>query len=104
MDSIVRNSAGLVCAGNVKPVFRICDMIERRRAPRHRVLKGATVAFNGIDLDCTVRNLSESGAALDFANAVSVPPSFMLTIQSDHLVRRCHPVWSSGRRIGAAFD
>jgi len=79
-------------------------MIERRRAPRHRVLKGATVAFNGIGLDCTVRNLSDSGAAIDFANAVSVPPSFMLTIQSDRLVRRCHPVWSSDRRVGVAFD
>ena len=79
-------------------------MIERRKAPRHRVLKGATIAFDGIGLDCTVRNLSESGAALDFSTAVSVPPSFMLTIQSDRLVRRCHPVWSNDRRIGVAFD
>ena len=60
-------------------------MIERRKAPRHRVLKGATIAFDGIGLDCTVRNLSESGAALDFSTAVSVPPTFMLTIQSDRL-------------------
>jgi hypothetical protein len=79
-------------------------MIERRKAPRHRVLKGATVAFDGIGLDCTVRNLSETGAALDFAGVVSVPPSFVLTIQSDRLVRRCHPVWSSDRRMGVAFD
>jgi len=104
LDSIVRNAAGLVYAGNAKPVVRIYHMIERRKAPRHRVLKGATVAFDGIDLDCTVRNLSESGAALDFASAVSMPPSLMLTIQSDHLVRRCHPVWNNDRRIGVAFD
>lgn len=79
-------------------------MIERRRAQRHRVLKGATVAFDGIGLDCTVRNLSETGAALDFPNAVSVPRSFVLTIKSDRLVRRCHPVWSNNRRLGVAFD
>ena len=79
-------------------------MIERRRAQRHRVLKGATVAFDGIGLDCTVRNLSETGAALDFPNAISVPRSFVLTIKSDRLVRRCHPVWSNNRRIGVAFD
>ena len=79
-------------------------MIERRGAPRHRVLKGATVAFNGIGLDCTVRNLSDSGAAIDFANAVSVPPSFMLTIKSDRFVRLCPPVWSHDRRVGVAFD
>ena len=79
-------------------------MIERRRAPRHRVLKGATVAFDGIGIDCTVRNISDTGAALDFASPVSVPRSFVLTISSDHLVRRCHPVWSNDRRIGVAFD
>jgi hypothetical protein len=79
-------------------------MIERRRAPRHRVLKGATIAFDGIGFDCMVRNLSDTGAALDFASATSVPSSFTLTIVSDHLVRRCHPVWSNDRRIGVAFD
>jgi hypothetical protein len=79
-------------------------MIERRRAPRHRVLKSATVAFNGIGIDCTVRNLSETGAALDFSSPVGVPSSFVLTISSDRLVRRCHPVWSNDRRIGVAFD
>jgi hypothetical protein len=79
-------------------------MIERRRAPRHRVLKGATVAFDGIGIDCTVRNLSETGAALDFSSPVGVPSSFVLTISSDRLVRRCHPVWSNDRRIGVAFD
>ncbi|HEY3657168.1 MAG TPA: PilZ domain-containing protein [Steroidobacteraceae bacterium] len=79
-------------------------MIERRRAPRHRVLKGATIAFNGIGLDCTVRNISETGAALEFASSVSVPPSFMLAIAMDHMVRHCHPVWSNERRVGVAFD
>ena len=79
-------------------------MIERRRAPRHRVLKGATVTFDGVGLDCTVRNLSATGAAIDFAGAISVPSSFVLTISSDHLVRRCHPVWSNDKRIGVAFD
>jgi hypothetical protein len=79
-------------------------MIERRRTPRHRVLKGATVAFDGNDLACTVRNLSDGGAALDFASPVRVPPCFTLVIESSHLVRQCHPVWSRDRRIGVAFD
>jgi hypothetical protein len=79
-------------------------MIERRTTPRHRVLKGGTIAFDGRDVACTVRNLSASGAALDFASPVSVPPSVVLVIQSDRLVRRCHPVWSNDRRVGVAFD
>ena len=42
-------------------------MIERRMTQRHRVLKGGTIAFDGNDLACTVRNLSAKGAALDLA-------------------------------------
>jgi hypothetical protein len=79
-------------------------MIERRKTQRHRVLKGATIAFDGNGLDCTVRNLSANGAALDVASPVSVPPSFTLVIETDRLIRRCHPVWRSDKRIGVAFD
>jgi hypothetical protein len=79
-------------------------MIEKRRTPRHRVLKGATIAFDGNDLACTVRNLSDGGAALDFADSVSLPSSFTLVIASSQLARRCHPVWRNDRRIGVAFD
>jgi len=79
-------------------------MIERRAAPRRRVLKGATVTFDGNDLACTVRNLSASGAAIDFSSPVSVPPAFMLVIETDQFIRHCHPVWSNDRRIGVAFD
>jgi hypothetical protein len=52
-------------------------MIERRTTQRHRVLKGGTIAFDGNDLACTVRNLSANGAALDLAYSVSLPPSFI---------------------------
>jgi hypothetical protein len=79
-------------------------MIERRMTQRHRVLKGGTIAFDGNDLACTVRNLSAKGAALDLADSVSLPPSFTLLIESNQLLRRCHPIWSSDKRIGVAFD
>jgi hypothetical protein len=79
-------------------------MIERRMTQRHRVLKGGTIAFDGNDLACTVRNLSAKGAALDLADSVSLPPSFTLLIESNQLLRRCQPIWSSDKRIGVAFD
>jgi hypothetical protein len=79
-------------------------MIEKRRTPRFRVLKGGTIAFDGNGLACTVRNLSVGGAAIDVASPVSIPPSFMLVIEADQFIRRCHPVWSKGKRIGVAFD
>ena len=78
--------------------------IEKRSAPRHRVLKGATIAFGGSGVECTVRNLSSSGAGLDVANPAGLPPSFTLVIETDQLIRRCRPVWSRDKRIGVAFD
>ena len=81
--------------------------IEKRAAPRHRVLKGATIAFDGNGVPCTVRNMSSGGAALDLAglaNRISLPPTFMLVIEKDQFIRRCHPVWCIDRRIGVAFD
>ena len=78
--------------------------VEKRAAPRHKVLKGATIAFEGNGLACTVRNLSSNGAAVDLASMVSLPPTFKLVIERDQFIRRCHPVWRNNRRIGVAFD
>jgi hypothetical protein len=71
-------------------------MIERRSAPRYKVLKGATIAFGGNGVECTVRNLSSRGAALDVANPVGLPPSFMLVIEADQFIRRCLLILRSG--------
>lgn len=79
-------------------------LIEKRSVPRHKVLKGATIAFGGNGVECTVRNLSSTGAALDIANPVGVPPSFVLVIEADQFIRRCRPVWRNDKRIGVAFD
>lgn len=79
-------------------------IIEKRAAPRYRVLKGGTIAFDGNGIACTVRNLSSAGAAIDFASRVDLPASFMLLIEKDQFIRRCRPVWSNGRRTGLAFD
>jgi hypothetical protein len=51
-----------------------------------------------------VRNLSSSGAAIEVANLVGLPPSFMLVIEADQFIRHCRPVWRSDKRIGVAFD
>ncbi|SHH60344.1 PilZ domain-containing protein [Bradyrhizobium erythrophlei] len=80
-------------------------MIEKRAAPRHRVLKRGSLAFSdGGGLDCTVRNISQTGARIDIASPVGVPEVFTLVIEVDHFMRRCHAVWSNERHIGVAFD
>jgi hypothetical protein len=78
--------------------------LEKRLAPRHRVFKGGTIAFDGNGIVCTVRNLSSNGAAIEMHNAVKLPPSFMLIIEADDFIRRCRPVWSNEKRAGLEFD
>jgi len=80
-------------------------MIEKRAAPRHRVLKCGTLTFSGGGgVECMVRNISSGGARLDVANPLRLPQSFTLFIETDRFARRCHPVWCSDNRIGVAFD
>ena len=79
-------------------------MTERRTEARHRVFKGGVISFGGAGIDCTVRNLSGSGAGLEVESTKGIPLSFKLAIAADDFLRRCHLVWTSERRIGVSFD
>jgi PilZ domain len=79
-------------------------MSESRAAPRHRVLKAGTIEFGGGAIDCTIRNLSNAGAALDVTSPVGIPDRFMLVLPGDGLHMSCHVVWRKQRRLGVAFD
>jgi hypothetical protein len=86
--------------------FGFTAMIEKRVAPRHRVFKQGAITFRGGggSIECTVRNLSSSGARVDIASPVGLPPSFTLVIAADRFMRNCHTVWSNDQRVGLAFD
>jgi hypothetical protein len=77
---------------------------EHRIATRHRILKAGTISFSGSGIDCTVRNLSETGAALEVVTPLFIPDRFTLVIPSAQLSRPCHIVWRKERRMGVAFD
>ena len=80
-------------------------MLERRTCPRQRVFKRGIIAIGGGGgFDCTVRNLSASGARIDVSDPVKLPEQFMLVIETDKMMRRCRPVWSDAERIGVAFE
>jgi hypothetical protein len=53
-------------------------MVESRREARHRVLKAGTIEFNGGAIDCKIRNLSATGAALEVVSQTGVPEKFTL--------------------------
>jgi hypothetical protein len=80
------------------------SMNEHRVAPRRRILKAGTISFGGGAIDCTVRNISETGAALEVVTPMYIPDRFTLLVQSDQLKRPCHIVWRKERRMGVAFD
>jgi hypothetical protein len=79
-------------------------MVETRHDARHRVLKVGTVDFNGCTIDCTVRNLSLTGAAIEMANQQEIPDKFTLVVPGDKLYLPCHVVWRKAYRIGVRFD
>ncbi|KYH01998.1 PilZ domain-containing protein [Bradyrhizobium sp. DOA1] len=78
-------------------------MDERREKARHRVLKAGTIEFGGGAIDCTVRNLSDTGAALDVTSPVGIPDRFTLFVQADGAHRACTVVWRKEKRIGVKF-
>ena len=79
-------------------------MNEHRTALRHRTLKAGKIEFGGGGIDCIVRNLSETGAALEVATPLFIPDRFTLFVLSDQFKRPCHIVWRKEKRIGVAFD
>ena len=80
-------------------------MVETRIAPRYRVSKPAQIEYGGDKTACTIRDLSETGAALEVSNFVGpVPAAFTLLIPEDRLKLPCRVVWRSAFKIGVTFD
>jgi hypothetical protein len=78
---------------------------EHREAPRRRLLKAGKISFGGgAAIDCTVRNLSETGAALEVISPVGIPEHFTLVIEADHIHVPCRVVWRKEKRIGVHFE
>lgn len=79
-------------------------MNDKRKTSRHRVLKAGKILFDGAVIDCTVRNISRTGAALEVERPVGIPYRFVLVIETDRVRRACHVIWRKERRIGVGFD
>jgi hypothetical protein len=77
---------------------------ENRRATRRRVLKSATIEFDQGAYSCAVRNLSETGAALDVPYALAIPHEFTLTMDTDQVNRHCRVIWRKENQLGVAFE
>jgi hypothetical protein len=80
-------------------------MVETRIAPRFRVSKAATIEFiGGRPINCVVRNLSVTGAAVELTAPGGIPDSFDLVVPDDGLRLPCRIVRRAGYIVGVAFD
>jgi len=81
------------------------SMAESRRASRRHILKPATIKFvGGGTINCFVRNLSSTGAALELSDQTGIPEKFILVVPGDGLHLPCSTVWRREHRIGVTFS
>jgi PilZ domain len=75
-----------------------------RRDASFTVLMSGAIEFAGSTVNCLVRNISISGAALDVTNPLDIPERFDLVFKADGTHIPCHVIWRQGEQIGVAFD
>ena len=85
--------------GPIKPTDNL------RSAQRSRVLKGAKIV--GLKqwtlVDCTVRDLSTSGARIICKDQFAVQNEFRFLILADNTICNAKVVWRRGDELGIAF-
>lgn len=76
-----------------------------RAARRSRVLKGAKLVHmkNWSLVDCTVRDMSETGARIICGDQFAVANEFRFLIQSDNTIQNARVVWRRGDLLGIEF-
>ena len=79
---------------------------EHRRHPRRLLNYGARILdVNGTArADCTVADISETGAKLVTAQADRLPDQFLLALSvAGRVSRKCQVVWRTGGKVGVRF-
>lgn len=77
---------------------------DHRSAQRHRTLKGGKIVFNDgfSTFDCTIRNLSATGAKLSIASLIGIPRQFVLALDDGRRFD-CEIAWQRDDEIGIKF-
>ena len=84
--------------------FKHQGFMERRATPRKPVLMSGAIQFAGSAINCLVRDMTISGAALDVAEAHDIPERFNLVFKADGTHIPCYVIWRQEERIGVAFE
>jgi PilZ domain len=80
-------------------------MHERRSSRRWHAALRARIVFNNWSsvLDCTVRDLSDTGAGISFAGISPLPTEFELEIPNRGFRAHGRLIWSRGTNHGVMF-
>ena len=80
------------------------DSRDHRRTARRKTLKaGKVVMSDWTIIDCTVRDMSQTGARLEFAAIAVLPPEFRLLIVSSNELVPAKLAWHRGTTAGVEF-
>jgi hypothetical protein len=80
-------------------------MEQRRSSKRVRTILAGRIVFNNrfSTIECTVRDLSETGARIYFPHPINIPPEFDLEIPKRGLSVRAREMWCNGKEHGVMF-
>jgi PilZ domain len=78
---------------------------DKRDDARRRTLKGARIVYGGgaFTIDCTIRNISTTGARLQVPTSITVPDTFTLIELQGGAGRAATVIWRKGDTIGVRF-
>ena len=81
------------------------DETDKRASNRRRTVLKARMLFNNRSsvLDCTVRDLSDTGAQLTLADVSALPHEFELEICSKDVLVQARVMWSRGKNHRVRF-
>lgn len=77
--------------------------VENRATRRRRVILAAKVAFGATTADCTIRDISESGARVHAPTVLGLPEEVHLLIFREGRIVRAKRIWADFPFFGLKF-
>ncbi len=78
--------------------------VEKRNIRRNRVFfAGRLTNGHGLVMDCTIRDLSDTGAKVHVPSAIGLPDEVALLVLREGVVRLSRRIWSQAPLFGLEF-
>lgn len=79
--------------------------MQERQSPRRKALKGGKILLSKwASIDCTIKDVTEAGARLEFKSPTELPAEFKLLILATDQTIPAELVWQRGLSAGVRFE